>query len=159
MSHISRTITSLSGSFGVFQPGRQSLVVWAYCGYAPANPTGHWQSPWDYLNSPFVIGGVIPVRTHNLMISFCKATQILRLMQTINALPSAADKRCSKWLTRSAAICFKRLSLPTTASLLDHFAKRFCRSVNSSVSVTSSTRSSKKFRSCSESSIFARRLS
>jgi hypothetical protein len=80
-------------------------------------------------------------------------------MQTIIPFPSAADVLFSKCVTKSKAICFNRCSLPTTASLLAHFAKRFCFSVSSSSSVTSSTLWSNIFWSVSLNSILAKRLS
>ena len=85
--------------FGVFQPVTNSLVVGAYCGYAPANPRVAGRAGQRYLNNPFVISGVIQC-VRNFIISLKKATQIHRLMQTINAWPSAADIRCSKMVNQ-----------------------------------------------------------
>ena len=95
----------------------------------------------------------------DLIISLYKSTQILRLMQTISPFPSKVLVRSSKCFTMSWATCLIRVSLPTIASSLAHFAFNRCLSVNSSDSVNSSKSLSTFGFSDSFNSIFAKRLS
>ena len=152
VSHMSRTITTLKGSEGSFM---RSIISWRRClfrmcschsGPSAAEPViTTFRTP--FLSSLSYHSG------RSLTISLCKSTQILRLMQTIMALPSSAMSRFSQWSTMSAAIRLIRSGLPTTFSRRDHLDLRY------SLPSTSSKSSSRCGLDSGLSSILARRLS
>ena len=77
-----------------------------------------------------------------LIICAYRSTHILRLIQTIIALPSSTSLRDSKCFTISLAINSNRCSFPTIASNLPHLDIKFCLSDSSSFSVSSSNSAS-----------------
>ena len=156
VSHMSRTITSLSGSFGsrarLARRSRRALLPMCCC-----QSCGSLAAPViTILTEPFSLSRLCQ-SGRSLMISLYRFTQIRRLMQTTMALPSKAATRSSKWVTISFATRARRLSLPTNASTVDHFL--FSRSCSSSgeFSVSSSTSASIFGLSSSSSSIRANR--
>ena len=82
---------------------------------------GRLAEPVIILLFSFIVCCIVPMG-RIFIISLCNATQILRLIQTIIAFTFVffVDVLFSNVSLNLKLTCFKRCSLPTTASLLAH---------------------------------------
>ena len=131
VSHISRTMTSLSSSSLSFMRSAKALrcclVVWCLASFAPSDDAAVITTLITPLfRSSECHSGL------SLMISSYRSAAMRRDIATIMPLPAKTSCRASKWLTISLAIFRMRFSLPTKASTCVHLALAFWVSVSSS---------------------------